>query len=293
MFKEFSIAKTTYLSLLSNLILFCIKLLAGVCGNSYALIADAIETSGDILSSVLVIFGLKYAQKPADKNHPFGHGKIEPLITFIVVAFMILSAGLIFYESILNIITPHNAPKPWTLIILSLIIIWKESSYRFILFQSKKKNSDVLKAEAWHHRSDAITSIFAFLGITIAVVFGKGFETADDWAALLSTGFIFYNSYLILRPAFSEVMDEHIYDDLVHEIKQLAIKIQGVEGTEKCYIRKAGTQYHIELHILLNGDMPLKKAHDISHCLKDYLKENIPQLGHVVIHKEPNIFYST
>lgn len=279
---------TTYFSIIGNTALALIKGLAGFFGNSYALIADAIESTTDIFSSLLVLFGLKYAKRPADENHPYGHGKIEPLITFLVVAFLVISASIIAYESIQNIQKPHNIPKPWTLIVLGCIILWKEISFRIVIKKSKETNSSSLKADAWHHRSDAITSIMAFIGIAIALIFGKGYEKADDWAALFASTFILYNSYLIFRPALGEIMDEHLYDDLLEEIRAASIKVPGVLGTEKCFIRKAGMKYHVDLHAIVNGEITVKEGHDIAHNLKDYLRNELPNIGHVLIHIEPN-----
>lgn len=165
--------KATYFSLIGNTFLSIIKWLAGYFGNSYALIADAIESTTDIFSSLLVLFGLKYSNLPADKNHPYGHGRAEPLITFLVVGFLITSATIIAYESIVNIGRPHDLPKPFTLWVLGAIIIWKEASYRFVISKSKKTNSSSLKADAWHHRSDAITSVAAFIGISIALFLAR------------------------------------------------------------------------------------------------------------------------
>jgi len=280
--------RTTYFSIIGNTSLALIKGIAGFYGNSYALIADAIESTTDIFSSLLVLFGLKYAKRPADENHPYGHGKIEPLITFLVVAFLVTSATIIAYESIQNIQTPHKVPKPWTLIVLGGIILWKEISFRIVIKKSKETNSSSLKADAWHHRSDAITSIMAFIGISIALIFGKGYETADDWAALFASAFILYNSYLIFRPALGEIMDEQLYDDLLVEIREESVKVKGVVGTEKCFIRKAGMKYHVDLHAIVDGEISVKEGHDISHQLKDHLRNEIPNLGHVLIHIEPN-----
>ncbi|WP_378187113.1 cation diffusion facilitator family transporter [Aquimarina sp. W85] len=280
--------KTTYFSIATNISLAVIKGIAGVFGNSYALIADAIESTTDIFSSVLVLFGLTYAKRPADKNHPYGHGKIEPLMTFIVVAFLVTSATIIAYESIQNIQTPHALPKPWTLLVLLGIIAWKEISYRIVIKKSKETHSSVLHAEAWHHRSDAITSITAFVGISIALFFGKGFETADDWAALLASGFILYNSYLIFRPALGEIMDEHRYDDLIIKIRQVATTVEGIKGTEKCYIRKAGMYYHVDLHARVDGTISVTQGHKLAHRLQDKLKQEIPGIGHILIHIEPD-----
>lgn len=288
MSKEQTAIKATYFSIAGNTSLAMIKGLAGFFGNSYALIADAIESTTDILSSCLVLFGIKYSNKPADDNHPYGHGRAEPLITFLVVGFLITSATIIAYESILNIGTPHDLPKSWTLLVLGSIIIWKEYSFRVVMRRSKETNSSALKADAWHHRSDAITSVAAFMGITIALVLGKGYESADDWAALFASGFILYNSYLIFRPALGEIMDEHLNDDLIEEIRRVSHEVEGIIDTEKCFIRKSGMKYHVDLHARVDANITVKEGHDLAHLLKDTLRSEIPELGHVLIHVEPN-----
>lgn len=280
--------KSTYFSIIGNTFLAIVKGLAGYFGNSFALIADAIESTADIFASFLVLFGIKYSNRPADDNHPYGHGRAEPLITFLVVGFLITSATVIAYESILNIRTPHDLPKTWTLIVLGFIIVWKEISYRIVIKNSNETNSSSLKADAWHHRSDAITSVAAFIGISIALILGKGYESADDWAALFASGFIFYNSFLIFRPALGEIMDEHLYDDLILEIREVSLKVDGIINTEKCFIRKAGMQYHVDLHAIVDASLTVKEGHDIAHKLKDLLREEIPQIGHVLIHIEPS-----
>ncbi len=288
MTNEQTAVRATYFSIIGNSCLAFIKGLAGYFGNSYAMIADAIESTTDIFSSLLVLFGIKYSNRPADKNHPYGHGRAEPLVTFLVVGFLITSATIIAYESIKNIGTPHALPKPWTLFVLGAIIVWKEISYRLVIRKSKETNSSSLKADAWHHRSDAITSIAAFVGISIALILGKGYESADDWAALFASVFILYNSYLIFRPALGEIMDEHLYDDLIVDIRKVAQQVEGIVATEKCFIRKAGMQYHVELHAKVDDSISVRKGHDIAHTLKDTLRKEIPQLGHVLIHIEPS-----
>lgn len=279
--------KATYFSIIGNTGLAIIKGLAGYFGNSYALIADAIESTSDIFSSFLVLFGIKYSNRPADANHPYGHGRAEPLITFLVVGFLITSATVIAYESIENIRTPHGLPKPYTLIVLAAIIIWKEISYRLVMQRSRETNSSSLKADAWHHRSDAITSVAAFIGISIALVMGNGYESADDWAALFASGFILYNSYLIFRPALSEIMDEHLYDDMIEQIRKVSANVDGILGTEKCFIRKSGMRYHVDLHALVNASITVREGHYLSHKLQDTLRAEIPELGNVLIHIEP------
>ena len=288
MTQEQTAIKATYFSIIGNTCLAIVKLLAGILGNSFALVADAIESTTDIFSSFLVLFGIKYSNKPADHNHPYGHGRAEPLITFLVVGFLITSATIIAYESIKNIQIPHHLPKPWTLIVLGIIILWKEYSFRLVMKRSKESNSSSLRADAWHHRSDAITSVAAFVGISIALFLGNGYEAADDWAALFAAGFIMYNSYLIFRPALGEIMDEHLYDDLIDEIRKFSAQVPGIIDTEKCFIRKAGMKYHVDLHAIVASNITVKEGHDLSHLLKDTLRKEIPELGHILIHVEPN-----
>jgi cation diffusion facilitator family transporter len=288
MTNEQTAIKATYFSLIGNTALAIIKGLAGFFGNSYALIADAIESTTDIFSSFLVLFGIKYSNRPADENHPYGHGRAEPLITFLVVGFLITSAVIIAHESIINIQTPHHLPKSWTLYVLGAIIIWKEISFRIVIKRSIESNSSSLKADAWHHRSDAITSVAAFVGISIALFLGKGYESADDWAALFASLFILYNSYLIFRPALGEIMDEHLYDDVVLSIRNVADTVDGIISTEKCFIRKSGMKYHVDLHAVVEATLSVKAGHDLAHTLKDTLRAELPELGHVLIHIEPN-----
>ena len=289
MTNEQTAIKATYFSIIGNTCLALIKGLAGFFGNSYALIADAIESTTDIFASFLVLFGIKYSNRPADKNHPYGHGRAEPLITFIVVGFLVISATIIAYESVLNIQTPHELPKSWTLYVLGAIIIWKEYSFRLVIRRSIETNSSSLKADAWHHRSDAITSVAAFIGISMALLLGKGYESADDWAALFASAFILFNAYLIFRPALGEIMDEHLYDDLIENIRDVSLQVEGIIDTEKCYIRKAGMKYHVDLHAIVDGTISVKEGHDLAHNLKDSLKEKIPELGHILIHVEPHL----
>ena len=280
--------KASYFSIAGNALLAAAKAVTGIFGNSYALIADAIESTTDVFSSLLVLLGLRYANKPADENHPYGHGKAEPLITFMVVGFLIVSATVIAYESIENIRTPHEVPEPYTLIVLFVIIIIKEVSYRFVSKKGTETHSSALKADAWHHRSDAITSLMAFIGISVALFMGQGYENADDWAALFASGFILFNAYLILRPALGEVMDEHRYDEVELEIREVAQKIQGVIETEKCFIRKTGMTYHVDLHIAVDAQITVKEGHDIAHRVKDGILETLPQVADVLIHVEPD-----
>jgi cation diffusion facilitator family transporter len=280
--------QATYISILGNTFLAIAKGITGFFGNSYALIADAIESTTDIFSSILVLFGLKYASRPPDENHPYGHGKAEPLITFAVVGFLLISATVIFIESIHNIQKPQSKPEPFTLIVLGLIIIFKEISFQYVNKKSNETKSTSLKADAWHHRSDAITSLMAFIGISIAIYMGNGYEAADDWAALIASLFIVYNAYLIFRPALGEIMDEHLHDDLIDQIRKSSSAIDGVVGTEKCLVRKMGMNYIVDLHVIVDGRLSVVEGHSIAHSVKDKLKLDLPEVTDILIHIEPD-----
>lgn len=280
--------KTSVISIIGNVILALVKGITGILGNSYALIADAIESTTDIIASFIVFLGLKYAARSPDKNHPYGHGRAEPLVTFIVVGFLLISATIIALKSIDNITSPQEAPAKYTLIVLGAIIIIKESFFRFVNKRSDETLSSSLKADAWHHRSDAITSLMAFIGISISIFMGPGFESAEDYAALVAAGFIVYNAFLIFRPALGEIMDEHLYDDLVLKIKDFSSDIPGVIGTEKCLVRKAGMSFFIDLHVIVAGSITVKEGHKIGHDLKDALMAKFGQIADILIHIEPD-----
>lgn len=279
--------KTVYFSIFGSLVLAIVKWLAGFFGHSYALIADAIESTTDIFSSILVLLGIKYSQRPADENHPYGHGRIEPLITFIVVLFLVISATIIAHQSIINLRTPHESPKSWTLYVLGVIIIWKEISYHIVMRRAKALNSTSLKADAWHHRSDAITSVAAFIGISFAIYLGPGYEYADDWAALFASGFIIYNCYHIFRPALGEIMDENLYEDMVEDIRVKSLDVHGVLATDKCFVRKIGMDFIIDIHAVVNPSLSVKEGHDIAHALKDHLMHTLKNVSNVFVHIEP------
>lgn len=279
---------TSVYSIFINLSMAIIKWIAGVLGNSYALIADAIESTADVLSSTLVLVGLKASSKPADENHPYGHGRLEALSTFSVVGFLFISATVIAYESIQNIGTPHELPKTFTLYVLAGIIIFKEFSFQYVKRKSKETNSSSLMADAWHHRSDAITSILAFIGITVAIIFGKGYENADDWAALIAAFIIAYNAFKIFRPVLGEITDEQLYDELIEQIRQVALKVPGVIATEKCHVRKMGMVYYVDLHMIVKAGITVMEGHKIGHDLKDEIQRQLPEVADVLVHTEPD-----
>ena len=250
--------RTTLYGIAVSVVLVFVKGISGHLGHSYALIADATESGADILSSGLLWLGLRIAAKKPDREHPYGHGKAEPLAAIAVSLFLIGAAAWIAYHSINFIGKTHTLPKSFTLWILLIVIGIKKSMFRYVLRVGNKINSHAVKADAQHHRSDAFTSIAAFIGISIALIGGKGYEGADDWAALVASLLIFYNAIIILRPALSEIMDAAPSNEIVEKVKRIAGAVPMVKGIEKCYLRKMGFDYYVDIHIKVDGDLLIR-----------------------------------
>jgi len=279
--------RSTLVGVLSNALLAAIKAIAGILGNSYALIADAIESTSDIASSLVVLGGIKIASTPADDNHPYGHGKAEPLAAMLVAVALCTAAVGIAIQSIREILLPHHSPAPFTLIVLVLVVIVKEWLFRYVFRAGEQSQSTVVKTDAWHHRSDAITSSAAFVGISIALIGGPGYESADDWAALLASCVIVFNGYRLLLPAVAEVMDAAPDPGIVERVRDVAGHVQGVVGLDKCYIRKMGFEYYVDLHVVVNGDVSVRSGHKIGHDVRDAVRQGIPKITDVLVHIEP------
>ncbi|HUZ61614.1 MAG TPA: cation diffusion facilitator family transporter [Hanamia sp.] len=279
--------RTTLYGIAVSVVLIFLKGISGHLGHSYALIADATESGADILSSGLLWLGLRIAIKKPDKEHPYGHGKAEPLAAIAVSLFLIAAAAWIAYHSINFISTPHELPHSFTLWILLIVIGIKETMFRYVLNIGNKINSEAVKADAHHHRSDAITSIAAFIGISIAIIGGKGYESADDWAALVASALIFYNAIVILRPALSEIMDKVPSNEIVEKVKEIAATVPLVKGIEKCYVRKMGFDYYVDIHIEVDGQLSVTEGHRIAHEVKDALLESKLRVTNVLVHVEP------
>lgn len=279
--------RTTLIGIVFSIFLALLKGIGGILGNSYALIADAIESTADIFSSAMLWLGLRWAAKPADEEHPYGHGKAEALVSVGIALAMLVAAVIIVIESIDKIRTPHKTPAAYTLIILAIVVVVKELLYRFVLKTGEEIESGAVKADASHHRSDALTSGAAFIGITIGLIGGKGYEMADDWAAMLAAVVIAYNAYKIFRPAVGELLDENLNPELNRKIFELASHTQGVVNVEKCHTRKMGTFNHADLHIRVNGDLSVRLGHDIAHAVKSNIQKDLPSFVDVMIHVEP------
>ena len=280
--------RSTILGILANAGLAVIKGIAGVLGNSYALIADAIESTTDIASSLIVWGGLKISGIPPDIDHPYGHGKAEPLAATVVSLFLFAVAIAIAIQSAREIVTPHHAPAPFTLIVLVVVVITKESLFRFVFNVGKSIDSTAVKSDAWHHRSDAITSASAAIGISIAIIGGPGYESADDWAAMFASVIIAFNAYRILRPAINEVMDAAPTSEVEKAVRETARRVDGVLGLEKCRIRKMGLWYYVDLHVTVEGSMAVREGHEIARNVRAKILEIHANIADVLIHIEPS-----
>lgn len=278
---------STLVGIIVSILLAIIKGTAGLVGNSYALVADAIESTADVFTSIIVLTGLKIASKPADSDHPYGHGKAEPIAGMIVASALFVAAIIIIIQSIHEIITPHHAPAPFTLIVLFAVIITKEFLFRFVIEVGENIDSIAVKNDAWHHRSDAITSAAVFIGISIALIGGKGFEPADDYAALFASIIIIINAYRLFKPAFYEIMDTAPPKHILEEIKIEAGNVRGVMGIDKCFVRKMGLEFFVDIHVIVDRNLSVHTGHLIGHNVKDQLMKFNPKISDVLVHIEP------
>ena len=280
-------ARVALFGMIVNVVLAATKITAGFLGNSYVLIADGIESALDIAGSIVIWGGLKFASRPPDATHPYGHGKAEPMAAGIVAMGVILAAIGLAIQSVREIFTPHHAPAPFTLIVLVVVVVVKELLYRFVIRVGKSVGSTAVQTDAWHHRADALTSIAAFVGISIALIGGQGWESADDWAALFACAIIAVNGGRLLFPALHEMLDTAPRGEIVATIKRAAHSVPGVFEVEKCFVRKMGLSFYVDLHIGVNGGISVRDGHDIAHQVKDAIKGADSRIADVLVHVEP------
>jgi len=279
--------RSAQLGMITNALLALVKLLAGVLGNSYALIADAVESSADIFSSLIVWGGLRIASRAPDDDYPFGYGKAETVASATVALMLIGAAVGIAVEAFREIRTPHHAPAPWTLVVLVAVVITKAVLARKVDSVGSAVGSMAVKADAWHHLSDAITSAAAFVGISLAVWNGAGWESADDWAAVVASVVILYNGLSMLRTSLRELMDRHPGDDIVTPVRAIAEGVPGVSAIEKLLVRRSGLSYHVEIHVQADPAMSLSAAHSLGGLVKSTIRAAQPRVRGVLVHMEP------
>jgi len=279
--------RATFWGMATNVVLSGTKLAAGIAGHSHALVADAVESFADIFSSLIVWRGVVIAAVPADEDHPYGHGKAEPIASAIVATMLLGAALWIALTAFGEITEPHPSPAPYTLIVLIVVVIVKESLFRFVSREGKAVDSSAVRADAWHHRSDAITSVAAGIGISVALIGGKGFEAADDVAAIAAAGVIAWNGWRLLRPALNELMDTAPSREVIDQIRQIATSTPGVDGVEKCIVRKVGYQYFVDMHVEVDPQMTVLRSHEIAHDVKNKIRGVLPAVCDVLVHVEP------
>lgn len=279
--------RATVTGLAVNIVLATVKLLAGIFGSSYALIADAIESMADTVSSIIVWRGVVVAERPADAGHPYGHGRAETLAAAAVSILLLGAALLIFVQSVKEILTPHHAPAPYTLFVLLGVVLIKEGLFRFVGRIGEEVESGAVRADAWHHRSDAITSAAAALGISVALIGGDAYKSADDWAAIFAAFIIGFNGFRLLRPALDELMDAAPREDIVGLARAVALRVDGVKGVEKCLARKMGHGFLLDMHIEVDGQLSVAVAHELAHAVKNAIRVEVPRVLDVTIHIEP------
>src|SRR5438477_11057025 len=280
-------ARVALFGMIVNLVFAAAKILGGLVGNAYVLIADGIESALDIGGSFVIWGGLKFAARPPDETHPYGHGKAEP-IAAAVVAFGVLAAALgLAIESIREIRTPHHGPAPFTLGILIVVIVVKEVLFRYVNRVGRHVQSTAVQTDAWHHRSDALTSAAAFIGITAALIGGQGWQSADDWAALFACAVIAANGIRLLRPALYEIMDAAPRGQIVDLVRDAARSVPGVRDVEKSFVRKMGLSFYADLHVKVDGDISVRDGHRIAHEVKQAIQQTDSRIADVLVHIEP------
>jgi cation diffusion facilitator family transporter len=279
--------RTTFLGLAINAGLTGIKFAAGILGHSHALVADAVESLADIFSSLVVWRGIVVAAEPADEDHPYGHGKAEPLAAAVVATMLLLAAAWIVIHAVRELMEPHLPPAPFTLVVLAVVVLVKESLFRFVYREALSVESSAVHTDAWHHRSDAITSLTAAVGISIALVGGPDYAGADEVAAIAAAGIIFWNGGRLLRPALNELMDRSPSSGVVERIRNLAESVPGVEQVEKCLVRKMGYQYYVDMHVEVDPQMTVQRSHEIAHEVKDRIRAEMHTVRDVLVHIEP------
>lgn len=282
--------KAAQLGLFVNTCLIVVKLLAGILGNSYALIADAAESSTDVVASLIVWRGLQITTRVPDASHPYGYGRAESLAAATVALMLLGAAAGIAIAAVREIMTPHHSPAPFTLVVLALVIIAKETAFRRVLRVGHETGSTAVQVDAWHHRSDAITSAAAFVGISLALWGGPEWASADDWAALVATGIIAFNGTHMLRSALNDLMDRSPDTALVEQIQQAAQSVDGVVRFEKLRVRKFGLAYFVDLHVQADPRMSLFDAHVLSGKVKRAIRDAVPAVTDVLVHMEPVSF---
>ena len=279
--------RTTMISIVVNAVLAAVKIVVGIVGHSFALIADGIESLNDLIASGVVLLSLRVSAIPPDEEHPYGHGKAEQLGALFSALSLLGAGGVIVFQSTRNLIDRHTSPSWFTLPVLVLVIVVKELLSRYALKKSVETTSAALKGDAWHHRSDAITSGAAFIGITVALIGGEGYENADDFAALVGCLVIGHNGFKLLRNALHENLEGAPPAELQARVRILARAVGGVREIEKLRMKKIGLGYFMDIHVQVDGTLTVDEGHRIGHDVQRALLTSELGISDVVVHIEP------
>jgi cation diffusion facilitator family transporter len=280
-------ARIVLLGLIVNVVLASAKILAGIFGNAYVLIADGIESALDIGGSIVIWGGLKFAARPPDATHPYGHGKAEPIAAAAVSVIVLAAALGLAKQSVDGLFHPHPAPAAFTLLVLIAAVIAKEVLFRYVIHFGREIESTAVKTDAWHHRFDAIVSAAAFIAISITLLGGEKWRRADEWAALFACAIIAANGARLFWPALREIMDTAPRREFIDSICKIAGSIRGVVDVENCRIRKMGLEFHVDLHARVDGNISVRQGHEIAHEVKRAIQQKDPRIADVLVHIEP------
>jgi cation diffusion facilitator family transporter len=280
--------RVTLIGMCISIVLAAVKIGGGLLGQSHALIADGVESLLDVFGSSLVLGSLRYASRPPDSKHPYGHGKAEALAALVTASALVLVSLAIAIQSIREIHEPRVMPAPFTLIVLVAVVIVKEVLGRFLLREGRDLHSRAVETDAWHHRSDAFTSVAAFLGISLALWQGPTWAAADDWAALFACAIIGYNGVALFRGALDDVMDAAQPPIIETRIREIATSVPGVVGTHNLRVRRSGMFLLVDLDVIVDGDISVRTGHEIAHAVKEALLVSDLRVLNVLVHVEPD-----
>jgi cation diffusion facilitator family transporter len=280
-------ARLALIGLLVNIAFAILKIVGGVLGSAYALIADGIESALDVGGSIVIWGGLRFAARPPDATHPYGHGKAEPLTTIFVAGIVLIAALALAIESAHTMFLPHSKPAGWTLVILFAVVVVKESLFRYVLRFGRSVESMAIEADAWRHRADVLSSIAALIGISLAIIGGEKWRSADNWAAIFVCFVIGTIGVRLLRPAVYEILDTAPRGQIVDRVRESARSVKGVVRIDKSFVRKMGLSFYVDLHVEVDGDISVREGHHIAHAVKRTIQESDPRIADVLVHIEP------
>jgi cation diffusion facilitator family transporter len=280
-------ARLALIGLLVNVAFAILKILGGVFGNAYALIADGMESALDVAGSIVIWGGLQFAARPPDATHPYGHGKAEPLTTIFVAGTVLFAAVALAVESAHTMFLPHSKPASFTLLVLIVVVVVKETLFRYVMRFGRSVGSMAIEADAWRHRADVLSSIAAFIGISIALIGGEKWRSADNWAAIFVCFVIGGVGIRLLRPALYEILDTAPRGAIVDRVRVSAASVPGVARIDKSFVRKMGLSFYVDLHVEVDGNISVREGHHIAHEVKRAIQESDPRIADVLVHIEP------